>query len=159
DVWLPLTQQAVMEPNDAKLDNRGTNWLLGMGRLKPGFTIEQAAADLAPLLRRSITENPVPGNPAGSDLSPVLSAGRRGFSAVRGTYSTPLKILMVGVALLLAIACANVANLLLARAIARSKEMSVRMAIGAGRERLMRQLFTESLLLGLLGGIAGLVGA
>jgi predicted permease len=159
DVWIPLTMQEVMQPNQKVLADRSANWLLLMGRRPPGMSVERVSAALAPLIQRSIIEHPVPGNPYDSTGPMFIASGARGFSGARANYATPLKTLMAGVVLLLLIICANVANLLLARALARSKEMGVRMAIGAGRQRLVRQLLTESLVLGSLGGAVGLAGA
>jgi predicted permease len=159
DVWIPVTMQEVMQPNEKVLSDRGSSWLLLMGRRPPGMSVEQVEAALTPVIRRSIIDHPVPGNPYDSTEKVFIASGARGFSNARASYATPLKTLMAGVILLLLIICANVANLLLARALARSKEIGVRMAIGAGRQRLVRQLLTESLVLGSLGGIVGLTGA
>jgi predicted permease len=159
DVWIPVTMQEVLMPNQKALSDRGTNWLLLLGRRPPGVSLEQAKAALIPAVRRSLVDNPVPSGPFDSTTTIPVASGARGFSSVRASYATPLKTLMAGVSLLLLIICANVASLLLARALARSKEMGVRMAIGAGRHRLLRQLLTESLLLGVLGGVLGLLGA
>jgi predicted permease len=159
DLWIPLSMQAALQPTQPMLDRRDASWLLLMGRRPAGTSIAQVEAALTPVIRRSIIDHPVPGESFDSTAKMFVGPGALGFSAVRASYATPLKTLMAGVTLLLLIICANVANLLLARALARSKEMGVRMAIGAGRERLLRQLITESLVLGIAGGGVGLAGA
>jgi predicted permease len=161
DVWFPLSMQPVITPNIKVYDARGSNWLLVVGRLRPGITIDQARPRIAALVRRMLLDNdPAPPNGLGAQLIsrvPIqVASAAHGLSRVRETFAKPLLTLMAGVALLLLIVCANVANLLLARAVARGREMSVRLAIGAGNGRLFRQLLTESLVLGLLGAGVGL---
>jgi putative ABC transport system permease protein len=153
DVYVPI--QMVMQawpsrrPDD--LNNRGFGWLTLMGRLKPGVTREQARTAMSALSNRIMQVHPKNTWP-----SIALEDGSQGETGEIRDLRTPLKLLMATVALVLLIACVNVANLSLARAQTRGREMAVRLAVGASRFRLIRQLLTESLLLSLLGGLLGL---
>jgi predicted permease len=162
DFWLPLAFQPQVELRKSYLDDKDIYWLNMIGRLKPGIRIEQAQAGVNVELRQYLTER------AGSQLNDdgrlaiqnsfvTLVSGARGLSGLRFFYSKALRMLMVIVALVLLIACANVGNLLLSRAAARQAEISLRQALGASRWRLVRQLLTESLLLAAIGGIAGII--
>ena len=162
DFWLPLAYQPQIELHKSYLDDKEAYWLMLMGRLKPGVSLEEAQAATNLSLHQFLTEQ------AGSDLKPDqiqqiqknyvhLVSGAGGISGLRRLYSKPLQTLMAIVVMVLLIACANVGGLLLSRSAARRAEISLRMALGATRARVVRQLFTESLLLAVIGGVCGIL--
>jgi len=162
DVFIPLSMQKEIPPgNDGYADNFAESLHI-IGRLKPGVTISQAAANTNLLFQQIIRSFPeIPLNAVNQgkldraivELQPMAN----GLSRIRYMFSEPLKILMAVVALVLLIACANIANLLLARSTARSRELAMRQPLGARRSRLIRQLLTESLLLAFTGGLLGVL--
>ncbi len=166
DIWVPMMMQASIYPGkDFLTASPGLvnqyMWLQVMGRLKPEISLAQAKAAVNVDFKNMLESNV--GTLAGEERRSALDQrlnpqpGGRGASTLSEDFGQPLKLLMVLVGLVLLIACANVANLLLARGAARQKEFGMRLAMGAGRWRLIRQLLTETLLLALLGGTAGII--
>ncbi|QNI31540.1 ABC transporter permease [Alloacidobacterium dinghuense] len=157
DMWVPYMQQTVLNGVEPRmvLRNRQNRNMLGIARLKPGVTLEQARQELAALAGRMAVANADVSEGMSATLLP-LNKSPYGPAAM---LESPLRILMGVCVLVLLIVCVNIANLLLARATVREKEFSMRLALGAGRARLMRQVLTESLLLTSAGGVLGLVAA
>jgi macrolide transport system ATP-binding/permease protein len=134
-----------------------TQWVTILARLKPGVSATQAQAPLDPLLHEVERTSTLPQIERDEEFAKVLiTPAARGLSDARAKFSLPARILMIVVGLLLLIACGNVANLLLARGMGRKREFTVRLALGAGRWRVIRQLLTESTLLAVAGALAGL---
>src|SRR6266480_1303410 len=166
DITIPITAYpALMEGNEFSLDSRSILWLSVIGRLKDGITIEQARAQLQSfwldvLLATASTETPGPRRQRFLSMGLEVSSAAKGFtSGLRSQFARPLFVLAGIVGLILLVACVNLANLMLARAAACSHEMSVRVAIGASRWSLARQVLTESLALSLAGALLGLAFA
>jgi predicted permease len=157
DLWVPLMMHAQVWPgSEGQLDMRGANWLQFRARLKPGVTATQAEAAMNTIAQRLEATYPETNRELQMHVIPG-STKTEPFLEHKGFMPIASAVLMGVVGLVLLVACANLANLLLARAFSRSKEIAVRLAMGASRLRLVRQLLIESLLLSLLGGFVGLL--
>jgi predicted permease len=165
-IRVPIQMKPLMTPGWDAIGDRRSQWIQMFARLKPGYTLQSAQASLQPLLtqilRDEIQQKEM------RDTSPYsrdrflarkvkIEPAASGYSQLRQSYSVALIVLMCMVGLVLLIACFNVANLLIARAVARQKEIAVRLAVGASRAQLLAQLMIESLMLSIAGGAAGLL--
>jgi putative ABC transport system permease protein len=163
DLFIPVTMKARMTPNWDGLADENDHWIAILGRLKPGFTRAKAETAIAPSYRALLEAEAVQRRMSKDDKLKfvskplVVDQGEHGRQILQADAKQPLITLMAMVGLVLLIACANLASLLVARSEARQREIALRLALGASRWRLLRQLLTESLLLGIAGGVAGLL--
>jgi macrolide transport system ATP-binding/permease protein len=153
--WVPASMEDIFESGGYKLEDRGARWIEAYARLKPGVTFAQAQQEFAAISGRLETEYPASNRGRAIRFWPLWQTP---FNNA-GTLLPTLEIMLAVVAFVLLIACANVGNLLLVRSFARRHEMSVRLAVGAGRARLWKQLVTEGLVLSLFGAAGGLLVA
>jgi predicted permease len=163
DIWLPLAAEPLMEGADSSLLQAGTAWLYAIGRLRPNVNLAPLQTRLSGVLRQWLYSQPAYTDHGGAAEIPkqhvVLSPAGGGIQKIQQQTGTGLRMLMFLSGVVLLIACANIANLLLARSMAQRKEIAVRMGLGATRGRIIRQIVTESMILSVTGGAAGLAVA
>ncbi len=150
--WVPASMEEVFDAGGYKLENRGARWIEGFAKLKPGVTIAQAQAEISAVAKRLENDYPATNRARDIKLYPLWQTPFNGA----GTLLPTLRVSLVVASFVLLIACANVGNLLLVRSFARRHEMTVRLSLGAGRGRLLKQLLTEGLILSTLAAIGGL---
>lgn len=151
--WVPASMQETFDPGGYKLEDRAARWIEGFIRLKPGVTVEQAQAEIAAMARRLEADYPVTNRSRGIKLLPLWKSPFNPMDVLGPT----LAIALVIVSAILLIVCANVGNLLLLKSFARRHEMTVRLALGAGRRRLLKQLLTEALILSSIATVCGIM--
>jgi predicted permease len=166
-IFVPMTLRGILQPGFKAFDERRNYWVYAFARLKPGVSLDQAKTAINVPYRQIVNDVEAPLQKGMSDQTMarfkakgvLLEDGWRGQSSVHGQARTPLLLLLGVTALVLLIACANIANLLLARAAGRANEMAIRLSLGASRLQLISQLLVESCLLAVLGGAAGMLVA
>jgi macrolide transport system ATP-binding/permease protein len=163
DMWMPLASEPLVEGSNSSLRQPDTAWLYAIGRLRPDVNLDSLQARLSGVLRQWMASRPAFTDHGGAAAIPkqhvVLSPAGGGIQKIQQQTGTGLRILMLLSSVVLLIACANIANLLLARSMAQRAEIAVRIGLGAPRGRIIRQIVTESLMLSMIGGAAGLVVA
>ena len=165
-IRVPIQMKPLVTPGWDAIGDRRSQWIQMFARMKPGYTVESASASLQPLLKQilqdELTQEQLRETSAYNRdrflrRTVKLEPAAAGYSDLRQSYSTALIVLMCMVGLVLLIACSNVANLLIARAVSRQKEIAVRLSVGASSRQLLRQLLLEALLLSVAGGLFGLL--
>ena len=153
--WVPASMQAVFDPGGYRLEDRSARWIEGFVRVKPGVSRAGAQAELSAMAARLEAQFPSTNRGRGIMLKPLWQSPFNPMDALVPT----LTIALVGVDAMLLIACANVGNLLLLKAVSRRRELTIRLAVGAGRRRLVRQMLTEAVILSAIAAVCGLVAA
>jgi len=163
DFYIPVQTEPYLKGDSSILHHQEANWLYLLGRVRPGTNIGVLQAKTTAALRQWLYTRPILNANGGSTLIPkmhvVLTPGGGGIQSMQEEAGQGLKMLMILSSVVLLIACANIANLLLARSTMHRADVALRMALGAGRSRVIRQVLTESVLLSCVGGLAGLVVA